>query len=213
MKRKIVYLLFGIGLLCLLFPPLAKYYDQYKMNQVVANFLQKKAPSAKKVQEYQQYNKQLQSATARIDDPFTTVDGSDSSDTIFASIEIPAIKMNLPIYLGASEKHLMKGAAQIEGTSYPIGGKGTHAVLAGHTGYANKELFSRIHELEPQDYFYIHSPVGKLTYKVVDKRKIKVTEVEYLNIQPNRDLVTLLTCPYVDSKHYRIIVIGERVEK
>lgn len=186
-KKSLYFVLFVIGVSVFFYPSLSKYYDKKQMNEIVDQF--------QKFQHIQE--KEIA--------PYDGVDGD-----IFATIEIPKINMHLPIYIGATEENLLKGGAVVEGTSLPIGGISTNSVIAGHSGIARQELFSNIKKLENGDSFFIHSPEGTLEYVVINKLKIKATELEYLSIVKNKDLVTLLTCPIIDSKRYRIIIIGER---
>lgn len=139
-------------------------------------------------------------------DKASEVDGA-----IFATIEIPKINLHLPIYYGASNEILSNGIGLIENMHESIGGLNTNSILAGHSGIASKKLFSNVHKLEIRDVFRINVRDAQLEYSVIDNQKIKATETEYLEPQKDRDLVTLLTCPYFENKKYRIIVIGERI--
>ncbi len=134
------------------------------------------------------------------------------SGDIFAVIELPSLKMELPIYLGASEENLGRGIAVIQGTSLPMGGIGTHSVLAGHSGFADHEWFSKIDNLDFEDLFYIHNLEGTLSYKIIRKEVIDETDTSKLQAEEDKDLVTLLTCTYlITGEKKRLIVTGERV--
>jgi sortase A len=133
-------------------------------------------------------------------------------DEIFAVINIPKINLNMPIYLGANDENLSKGATHMSQTSLPIGGTNTNCVIAGHRGWKGAEFFKYLPSLSKGDYVYIINLWEHLTYRVVDKQLIHSTENEYIYIQKNRDLVTLLTCDYgADGTKPRYIVICERV--
>lgn len=188
MRYKTIFMLiiFLIGLSLILYPVISKKYYQAHLNEVVASF-----------------NDGYEKASL---DKDSEVDGA-----IFATIEIPKINLHLPIYYGASNEILSNGIGLIENMHESIGGLSTHSILAGHSGIASKELFTNVHKLEIGDVFRINMRDAQLEYSVIDNQKIKVTETEYLEAQKDRDLVTLLTCPTFDSKNYRIIVIGERV--
>ena len=188
MRYKTIFMLiiFLIGLSLILYPVISKKYYQAQLNEVVASF-----------------NDGYEKASL---DKDSEVDGA-----IFATIEIPKINLHLPIYYGASNEILSNGIGLIENMHESIGGLSTHSILAGHSGIASKELFTNIHKLEIGDVFRINMRDAQLEYSVIDNQKIKVTETEYLEPQKDRDLVTLLTCPTFDSKNYRIIVIGERI--
>lgn len=129
---------------------------------------------------------------------------------LIGTIKIPKLTLQLPIYFGSTEDILSKGIGLIDNGHTSIGGNGTNNVLAGHSGYASMELFSNIHKLGLNDIFYINTQEKEALYSVIDKRKISITEIEHLQPQKDKDLVTLLTCPSVNSKSYRIIVIGEK---
>ena len=193
MRNKTIFMLiiFLIGLSLILYPVISKKYYQAHLDEVVASF-------------NDGYEKaSLDKASL---DKASEVDGA-----IFATIEIPKINLHLPIYYGASNEILSNGIGLIENMHESIGGLSTHSILAGHSGIASKELFTNVHKLEIGDVFRINMRDAQLEYSVIDNQKIKVTETEYLEPQKDRDLVTLLTCPTFDSKNYRIIVIGERI--
>ena len=188
MRNKTIFMLiiFLIGLSLILYPVISKKYYQAHLDEVVASF-----------------NDGYEKASL---DKASEVDGA-----IFATIEIPKINLHLPIYYGASNEILSNGIGLIENMHESIGGLSTHSILAGHSGIASKELFTNVHKLEIGDVFRINMRDAQLEYSVIDNQKIKVTETKYLEPQKDRDLVTLLTCPTFDSKNYRIIVIGERI--
>ncbi len=131
---------------------------------------------------------------------------------VFGYLKIPKINETLPIYLGASVENLANGVAQIEETSLPIGGLGTNSVIAGHRGYnGGKAIFKYLDKLVVGDRFYIHIYDQILTYEVVRTEVIMPNQTEKLNIDPGKDMVTLLTCtPYRVSTH-RLLVYAERV--
>lgn len=131
-------------------------------------------------------------------------------DSIMANIEIPKIRVNLPIFHGTSSEVLEKGAGHLQKTSLPVGGKNTHCVITGHTGLSTARLFTDISQLEKGDIFYINVLNKKLAYKV-DKIQVVLPEnTDPLRIVPNKDYVTLVTCtPYGVNSH-RLLVRGER---
>lgn len=126
-------------------------------------------------------------------------------------VEIPKINVDLPIYHGTDSDALSKGVGHIEMSSLPVGGANSRALLSAHTG-AMSQLFSRLDELEVGDLFFISVLDCKLAYQVRDIMTILPDEVEKLQIEPEQDLVSLITCtPYGINTH-RLIVTGERVE-
>lgn len=136
-----------------------------------------------------------------------------SNNGIMSYIEIPKINSILPIYHGTEDEIMKKGVGHIKKTSLPIGGKNTHCVLTGHTGLLRAEIFTRLSELEVNDYFYINTLGEKLVYKIYQVKVVLPTEVQDLQIMQGKDLVTLVTCtPYGVNTH-RLLVQGERVEE
>ncbi|GEK90827.1 class C sortase [Alkalibacterium kapii] len=134
-----------------------------------------------------------------------------SSQSFFSVIRIPKINITLPIYLGASDTNLMKGAAQITGTSLPIGGKGTHSVIAGHRGTLKHHMFLHLNDLNRGDTFEIQTLDVTMTYRVTGSAVVLPDEVDSLSIQKDKDLVTLVTCLKYPMNYKRLLVHGERV--
>ncbi len=135
----------------------------------------------------------------------------DYSDVI-GWIEIPQIHVRLPIYHGTDEAVLKKGIGHVSGSSLPIGGESTHCFLAGHRGLPDSELFVRLDELSKGDVFYLHMFGELLVYEVCEINVVAPDNTEILKVQPQRELVSLITCtPYGINSH-RLIVTGERKE-
>ena len=134
-------------------------------------------------------------------------------DEIFAVISIPKLELEMPVYLGASYQHMADGAALLSQTSIPIGGSNTNSVIAGHRGWRGASYFRYITDLSVGDTVTITNLWEELTYRVCAVRIIEPYEVEKILIQPNKELVTLLTChPYASGGKQRYLVICERVE-
>lgn len=132
--------------------------------------------------------------------------------TVMGSISIPRIKVNLPIYHGTSEDVLAAGAGHLEGSSLPVGGTGTHAVITGHRGLPSAKLFTDLDQLEEGDLFVLNVLGEKLTYAVDSIRIVLPAELDQLTIHPTKDQVTLVTCtPYGINTH-RILITGQRTE-
>ena len=128
------------------------------------------------------------------------------------SLEIPKIDVNLPIYHGTGEEALSSGVGHLKGTSLPIGGSNTHAVLSGHRGLPSSKLLIRMDEIEKGDYFFIKICNQTLAYKVISIKVVDPEDVSSLEIKVNEDLVSLVTCtPYGINTH-RLIVTGTRSE-
>lgn len=127
------------------------------------------------------------------------------------TIEIPSIKVKLPVYHGESEDVLKKGAAHLEKTSFPIGGIDTRACVSAHSGYPSQKFFDDIDELISDDIIYIKILNQKLTYKVFDKEVVEPDDITKLKVEHGKELLTLITCyPYGINSH-RLLVHAKRV--
>ncbi|MBO6018999.1 MAG: class C sortase [Aeriscardovia sp.] len=126
-------------------------------------------------------------------------------------VSVPEYGINLPIYHGTAESSLARGAGQLYGTSFPVGGPSTRSVICGHTGVVYAMLFTRLMQMKIGNLFYINVLGHTLAYKVVNIKIILPSDVNAIKIVPGEDLVTLLTCyPYGINTH-RLLVTGERV--
>lgn len=135
----------------------------------------------------------------------------DVDDGIMGTIEIPSIKVKLPVYHGESEDVLKKGAAHLEKTSFPIGGIDTRACVSAHSGYPSQKFFDDIDELISDDIIYIRILNQKLTYKVFDKEVVEPDDITKLKVEHGKELLTLITCyPYGINSH-RLLVHAKRV--
>lgn len=131
---------------------------------------------------------------------------------LMGSIEIPKIQARIAIYHGISDDVLEKGAGHVEGTSLPVGGKSTHAVLAAHRGLPSAKLFTDLDQVEIGDIFFLHILGKTLAYKVDQIKTVLPSETEDLDIIKGEDHVTLLTCtPYGVNTH-RLLVRGTRTK-
>lgn len=134
-------------------------------------------------------------------------------DEIFGVLGIPAIDLEMPIYLGATEQHMANGAAHLSQTSLPIGGMDTNCVIAGHRGYSGASYFRYLDKLHVGDTVSVTNLWETLTYRVSEIRIIDPSDVEEILIQPGRELLTLLTChPYASGGRQRYVVYCERSE-
>lgn len=128
-------------------------------------------------------------------------------------IEIPKIRVSLPIYPGTDESVLQKGVGHMEGTSWPAGVETGHCVLAGHRGLPSAKLFTDLDQLELGDIFVICISDKKIFFEVDRIIVVEPYETEYLAIEEGQDHCTLLTCtPYGINTH-RLLVRGRRMDK
>ena len=135
------------------------------------------------------------------------------ADDAVGYVEIPAMDVTLPLYLGASRAHMNDGATVLGQTSMPIGGISTNCVIAAHRGWNGKAMFRDVELLQEGDLVYLTNLWETLTYQVTGISIIWPDEVEAVAIKPEQDMVTLLTChPYIVGTH-RYLVYCQRVEQ
>lgn len=167
----------------------------------------------------QAYNERVASGAAgAVNDPWGI--GSDEgeladvglADALVGSVSIPALGVELPLYLGASEAHMSLGATVIAGTSAPLGGAGQHCAIAAHRGpWRGLPMFRDIENVQVGDAVVIDTPWDTLAYRVVETRVIDPSDTAAVQPQPGRDLVSLLTCHPYGSNAQRYLVVCERV--
>ncbi len=178
---------------------------------------------SKMLDDCREYNEGLLTSRIRLTDPFDPdsfqvedehpyIDLlNQNGDGAMGSIDIPAINCRLIIYHSTDDESLAKGVGHLQGTSLPVGGKGSHCVLSAHTGTADKELFTNLDQLRENDVFYIRVWGEILAYKVDDRKVILPTQTDDLHIDKEHDYVTLVTCtPYGINSH-RLLVRGTRI--
>lgn len=224
-KRKttrIMVLFFFIGLLILFYPTLSNYYNEknqsksiYTYESIIDKYDEEKYQILK--EEAMSYNKKLSS----LKEPLLTYKSlknykktlNVNNEGMMGYLTIDKIKVELPIYHGTSSSVLNSAVGHLEGTSLPIGGKGTHSVLSAHRGLPSAKLFSELDRLEIGDTFKI-TILNEVHIYEVDKIEIvKPSNSSSLKIDKNNDYVTLLTCtPYGINTH-RLLVRGKRVLK
>lgn len=130
---------------------------------------------------------------------------------VMCYVDIPKIGVYLPVEHGTAADTLEKSVGHVVGTSLPVGGADTHAVLSAHSGMASSKLFSDIDQLELGDTFYIHVLGEVLAYQVDNIATVLPTDTSLLQIQDGNDLVTLVTCTPFGVNTHRLLVRGHRV--
>ena len=211
------------GICVMLWPVVTGYRLQANTDEAVQNFFEERKPE----QQYpellaalQEYNRQLyaEKQSSLIDleaceEPAADLTAYGIEDEIIGVLEIPAMELTMPVYLGASDAHLAAGAAVLGNTSAPIGGDNTNCVIAGHCGWKGADYFRHIDRLAVGDEVRITNLWETLTYTVADIQIIQPHEVDKIKIQSDRDLLTLLTChPYASGGRQRYVVYCERTE-
>ena len=130
---------------------------------------------------------------------------------VMAYVDIPQIGVYLPVQHGTGAETLEKSVGHVVGTSLPVGGSSTHAVLSAHSGMASAKLFSDIDQLELGDKFFVHVLGDTLAYEVDSINTVVPTDMSLLQIEEGKDLVTLVTCTPFGINTHRLLVRGHRV--
>ena len=130
---------------------------------------------------------------------------------VMCYVDIPKINVYLPVQHGTGAETLEKSVGHVVGTSLPVGGSSTHAVLSAHSGMASSKLFSDIDQLAVGDTFYIHVLGEVLAYKVDAVHTVLPTDTRLLQIEDDKDYVTLVTCTPFGVNTHRLLVRGHRV--
>ncbi|MDF7640761.1 class C sortase [Bifidobacterium sp. ESL0784] len=133
-----------------------------------------------------------------------------AGDGVMGNVRIPKISVNMPIYHGTSDGALLHGAGHLYGTSLPVGGKSTNAVLSGHRGLSSALLFTRLDELKRGDIFYVQTLGRTMGYRVTGIHVIDPQDTRLYRVVPGRDLVTLMTCTPYAINTQRLIITGTR---
>lgn len=221
-----VVALLGLGLG--MYPTVAAWYTQVDQSRVISNSVARMdddpAANAEALRLAHQYNEALISG-AVLDSGARIPTGNGTAATtlqyknllvdpltgVLARLRIPKIDLDLPVYHGTSDATLLKGLGHLEGTSLPVGGVGTHAVITGHRGLASATMFTRLNELAAGDTFSIETQAEVLSYRVVRTQVVDPDQTQSLEAVPGKDLVTLVTCTPIGINSQRILVTAERV--
>ena len=169
-------------------------------------------------QQFVEYNELVRTGQAgAINDPFGFSDADLEAwglpDGIIGQIDIPAMGVSLPLYLGATSENMSQGAAVVAGTSVPLGEEDSNCVIAAHRGlWAGLSMFRDIEKLEIGDLVTITTPWDTLVYAVTDTEVVTPDAVDAVGVQEGRDMITLLTCHPYGYSTYRMLVFCERVD-
>ena len=211
------------GICVMLWPVVTGYRLQANTDEAVQNFLEERKPE----QQYPELLAALREYNQRIyaekqcnlvdleacEEPAADLVTYGIEGEIIGVLEIPAMELTMPVYLGASDAHLAAGAAVLGNTSAPIGGDNTNCVIAGHRGWKGADYFRHIDRLAVGDEVRITNLWETLTYTVADIQIIQPHEVDKVKIQQGRDMLTLITChPYASGGRQRYVVCCERTE-
>lgn len=222
-KRNLPFVfIFLIGLLIFAYPLISQKYYEIESGNELVEFSKKtedinKEEVKRRMDLARAYNDTLD--PSRLADPFTEKEKAGRAEyarmlevnEMLGHVEIPRIGQDLPIYAGTTDDVLEKGLGHLEGTSLPIGGKSTHAVVTGHRGLPNAKLFRNLDQLVEGDVFYIHNLEGTLAYQVDKTQVVDPSDFSPVMVEEGHDYATLLTCtPYMINSH-RLLVRGHRI--
>ncbi len=230
MKRKKKYialgLLFLIGLSILLYPMISDKWNSYRDQELINQYKRTVADNTDEEQIEEMlsaaraYNEQINEES--MPDAFSVRDGVTDAEYesllnveaggMMGYIEIPVIGQNIPIYHYTTEESLQKGAGHLFGSSLPIGGENTHAVISAHRGLPNAKLFTDLNLVQEGDVFYIHILKDTLAYEVDQILTVEPEETDSLAISKGEDLVTLVTCTPYAVNTQRLLVRGHRID-
>ena len=220
-SNMILVLIFFIGLSVLLYPTISDYWNSKVQSRAIVDYeamLANMTPEdyTSVFAEADEYNEKIR----YVDYPlmyYEEVEGYEdilniTGNGILGYITIEKIKVELPIYHGTSEAVLNVAAGHLQGTSLPVGGESTHAVISAHRGLPSATLFTNLDKLEVGDVFTITVLDRVLTYQIDQILIVKPNEVDELYVKEGEDYCTLVTCtPYGINTH-RLLVRGTRVD-
>ena len=228
MKKVLLYTIFVIvvlvGLGVLAYPFVSNYLNSINSDSAVMQYLSIAGDEQRDfdavLESAYKYNSELAKTTSVVTDPFSVSADKNSdyysqlcvdSSDVMATIEIESLDIRLPIYHGTSEDVLEKGVGHLSSSSLPVGGTGSHAVVTGHTGYSTMKLFSDIDKLVAGDVFTINVCGKELFYQIDNIATVLPHETELLQIDPQKDYVTMVTCTPFGVNSHRLLVRGERI--
>lgn len=232
MKKKagnlVICIIFLAGLSLLLYPFVANQWNNYRQKQLISNYEQ--VVSDKEAAEGIDYDAERKKAEdyneallpCVLPDSFALAESSGvdpvymntlniAGDEMMGSVEIPKINIKIPIYHTTEEEVLNKGVGHLEGSSLPVGGANTHAVISAHRGLPSASLFTDLDQLKEGDHFLLHVLDETLCYEVDKISVVKPEDTSALAVEDGQDLVTLLTCTPYGVNTERLLVRGHRV--
>lgn len=224
----LIGILFLAGFSLLLYPFTANEWNNYRQKQLIGDYDEILAEKEKEgtldcaaeLEAAVRYNEAL--LPSILPDSFAIAEASGEDEAymsclnvagngVMGTVEIPKIQITLPIFHTTSDEVLETAAGHLEGSSLPVGGENTHAVISAHRGLPSAALFTDLDKLEKEDHFLLHILDDTLCYEVDQILTVEPEETESLAVESGKDLVTLLTCtPYGVNSH-RLLVRGHRV--
>jgi len=225
MKKKVIITLIIIvvvivDLTALLYPTISNYINSHSESRAVASYIDDVAnmSDAKKqaiLKAAHEYNKELLTKADRY--TFTKEETAQYNrllnigNGVMGILEIDKINVKLPIYHGTNAGVLQVGLGHLPGSSLPVGGKGTHAVITGHRGLPSAMLLTNLDKMKKGDTFVLYVVGEELTYRVDQIKVVAPNNVQYLGIDPTKDYCTLITCTPYGINTQRLLVRGHRI--
>lgn len=216
----LVFMLF-VGVCVLLYPALSQYWNSKTQTKAVENYQEiLNSVNSEDNDEFFEEAEKYNSALAALDQPLLDFGSLEnyseildvSGTGVIGYVTIEKLGVELPIYHGISAEVLNIACGHMEGTSFPIGGESTHAVLSAHRGLPHAKLFTELDKMETGDIFTVTVLDRTVSYQVDQVKVVEPNEVNEVQIINGEDHCTLLTCtPYGVNSH-RLLVRGTRVE-
>lgn len=220
----ILVLIIVVGMVIMLYPSVSDWWNRKHMSQAIESYVEQVEnldddKKIKFIEEATEYNNSLSTGVHFFSEErnpeeyekyLQTLDITGTG--IMGYIQIPSVNINLPIYHGTSDAVLQVAVGHIAGSSLPVGGRGTHAILSGHRGLPSAKLFTDLDQLIIGDVFMVNVLNETFTYQVDQIRTVLPEEVSDLAIVDGKDYVTLVTCtPYGVNSH-RMLVRAHRID-
>ncbi len=229
MKKKwgniLIFAIFLVGLITVFYPSISNFWNQHLEKKLMNNY-----ETVVQQLEQQDLTKEMEAARAyneahkdnRVPDAFAEGEVKEDAeyenllnvdqDGVMAILEIPCINVKLPVFHGTRDEKLQKGAGHLIGSSLPVGGKGSHCVIAAHRGLPSAALFTDLNLVRKGDLFFIQVLGETLAYKVDQIKVVEPEETESLQVVKDKDYVTLVTCTPYGVNTQRLLVRGVRTE-
>ena len=212
--RNIAFVLFFlIGMGITFYPMISSRWNEYRESLLVAEY--------QKITEEKAGSDLYREMIEKVPDAFSIRDGiqdkeyesllNESGTGLIGTVEIPVIRINIPIYHYTTKSSLEKGAGHLLGSALPVGGENTHCVVSAHRGLPNQKLFTDLNLVQKEDVFYFHILDQTYAYEVDQILTVEPSQVQSLSAVPGKDYATLVTCtPYAVNTH-RLLVRGHRI--
>lgn len=225
----LIILIFLAGLSLLLYPFVANEWNTYRQKQLISSYetaVSRKEAAGEidyeaEMEKAQKYNEEL--VPSILPDSFAIAEAADepdpdylaalniADDGVMGTVEIPKIDITLPVFHTTGKEVLEKAAGHLEGSSLPVGGESTHAVITAHRGLPSAALFTDLDKVEEGDHFLLHVLDETLCYEVDQILIVEPDDTEALAVEEGEDLVTLITCTPYAVNTQRLMVRGHRV--